>query len=108
MLPGSSERSEQVGRCDSGRGRYDEACAAFEAALGLNQYDADIWTNYGATLVHMGRSEEAQRAFSAAVALNPSLEAALTGQTALAAEGDRRDGRKRLGETPHDPLPGYP
>jgi len=46
--------------------RYDEACAAFRAAIALGASDPDIYGNLGIALGNAGKPKEAQQAFAEA------------------------------------------
>ena len=51
---------------------YDEAIAAFEAALEINPSDYSLWNKLGATQANSARSAEAMRAYQRALDLKPN------------------------------------
>ncbi|MCY4374761.1 MAG: tetratricopeptide repeat protein, partial [Spirochaetaceae bacterium] len=62
--------------------RYEEALALYRQLAEIAD-DAQTLANVGATLYHLGRSEDALRSFERALALDPDLEAARAGVRAL-------------------------
>jgi len=54
--------------------RYDEAVAAYRAALALNPDDAATHANLGRSLLSLGRDPEGLRSLQTAVRLDASLE----------------------------------
>ena len=54
--------------------RYDEAVAAYRAALALDPDDAATHANLGRSLLSLGRDGEGLRALQTAVRLDPSLD----------------------------------
>ena len=62
-----------------GQKRYQEALALYRKIIEVNPDDAQIHSNAGATLYHLGRAGEARRLFERALALKPDLAAARAG-----------------------------
>jgi tetratricopeptide (TPR) repeat protein len=102
-------------------GMPNEAIALLDAAVALDDRDrtpmgisrqAIAATSRGTALVHLGRFADAQRAYEAAVALEPLMQEAYTGlaiaQTCRASDGEDplpafRRGRSRQGQTARQP-----
>ncbi|MGE5584453.1 MAG: tetratricopeptide repeat protein [Bacillota bacterium] len=61
-----------------GRGRLDDAQAAFEAAIALDPENAQARNKLGVVLAHKGRLDEARVRFEEALALNPRFAAAMS------------------------------
>ena len=64
--------------------RYGEAHALYRTLAELTPDNAQTHSNLGATLFHLGRSEDALRSFERALDLDPDLETARAGVRALA------------------------
>ena len=61
--------------------RYEEAMVRFRAVVEIDPDNAPAYSNIGATLHHLDRSEEALASFERALALDPTLESARTGRS---------------------------
>ena len=67
---------------------------AYRRALGIKDGDPNVITDFGATLLHQNRTEEALREFDRALARNPAQwQAALQGTLAMLAVGDAKRAR---------------
>jgi tetratricopeptide (TPR) repeat protein len=63
---------DRQGNALIGLGRYNEALAAFNRAIGLNSNYADSWSNRSVALWHLGRFNDALASSERALSLNPA------------------------------------
>jgi tetratricopeptide (TPR) repeat protein len=76
-LDRSSQRQWAIGRFLQSQGRFEEAIALLENAIGHNSRVPAYWTDLGTTLARMDRGEEAFEAFAKALRLDPEYLPAL-------------------------------
>jgi tetratricopeptide (TPR) repeat protein len=80
----------ELGNLFYARSRPAEALAWFERSLALHGPDAHVLCNAGTCLLALGRREEALQRMEAALAIDPTLMAALTARIEIQ-EGDPLD-----------------
>lgn len=70
-------------------GRFEEALAAYDAALALDPANPDAWNNRGSALRSLGRLRLAMDSFARALSLNPAQVEALNNLGAMLCDFDR-------------------
>ncbi len=94
-LAPDAETAFNLGNCQFGTGRHEEAVQSFLAATGLNPDFADAWNNLGIVLGELARSSEAESAFRRAVTLDPGYaDAHFSLGEILAARGKHTEARR--------------
>jgi protein O-GlcNAc transferase len=73
MSPGTSTSHELAGDAHRGLGDLPAAVACYEAAIGLDTYDADTFTTLGQLYEESGRIEDAITAYRRALHIAPKL-----------------------------------
>jgi len=98
MVSDDQQTLVQIGKCRADLGQFKEAEAVLRRAVALSN-DAVGEYNLGYVLEQVGRTEEAERQYERALALNPGLASAQTNLgTALAARGRFAEAAAHLAE----------
>jgi len=98
MVSDDQQTLVQIGKCHADLGQFKEAEAVLRRAVALSN-DAVGEYNLGYVLEQVGRTDEAERQYERALALNPGLASAQTNLgTALAARGRFAEAAAHLAE----------
>src|ERR1035437_5797924 len=67
----SSNAWVQEGRMLTDSGKYNEAIAAYDKAIGINPQDSLAWNGKGIVLDELGKFDEAIKAYNKAIEIDP-------------------------------------
>lgn len=85
--------NEGIVRCADKTGNFSDKAFAQKLLIELND-TADSWCDYGATLIRLGKFDEAKTAFERAAKLSPSSTRAYQAPELIRIEKARADGKK--------------
>ena len=89
-------------------GRNEDAVAAFDSGLKLDENMATLWYNKAGALVNLGRYDEAMEAVDKAIVLDPEYQAAIALKEQIASKGgitsNSTSGEALLNFTPDDAI----
>jgi len=93
--PESPEVYNELNQAYQRLGKVDEALAATEKALQLDQYSTADWNNLGGILANLGRPSEAKNAYGKALQIDAENTGAMMGlEQLLVLDGELRDAKK--------------
>jgi protein O-GlcNAc transferase len=92
------------------QGRFEDAIAAYKKALNFPTYVTPevAYYNMGEAFIRLGKAQEAQEAFRAAIQLEPTMVAAHYGLGLALSQGGRRDDAKAAFRQARDMDPASP
>lgn len=93
-MPGTAWAMEGVIRCARAQGEFARVAKAQKAFIEAGQTTPDVWCDLGETLIRLGKFKEAEKAFEAASALDPTCTRAYQAPELIRIEKARADGEQ--------------